>query len=148
MTYTMVGVVYMYRLISFKRFNLTSYGYLDFTGMTSEILNSKEKTFNPEISDAEFKFGRAISGSVNYVQSVLLGKGFRLLIGAGFQYLDVDLKVNDDRDKLIKRSLLIGGGLEYNYKHFFVQTNLSAAMGEDKNLGHDLDATIKTGINF
>ena len=144
----MVGAVYMYRLISFKCFNLTCYGYLDLTGMTSEILNSKEETFKSEISDTEFKFGRAISCSINYAQYVLLGKGFRLLIGTGFQYLDVDLKVNDDRDRLVKRSLLIGVGLEYNYKHFFVQTNLSAARGEDKNLGHDLDATIKTGINF
>jgi hypothetical protein len=44
--------------------------------------------------------------------------------------------------------MLLGGGVEYNYKRLFVQANLNAVIGEDKNLGHDIDAAIKTGINF
>jgi hypothetical protein len=144
-TYTMAGAVYAHRLFNFNLFDLTCYGYLDLTGMTN--LNS-EKTFESEAMNTEFKFDRAFSASISYVQSVLFGKGFNLLLEIGYQYLDIDMKVDDDQDKLIKKSVLIGGGLEYNYKHFFVQTNLGAVIGENKNLGHDLDASIKTGINF
>jgi hypothetical protein len=143
--YTMAGVVYARRLILFNLSELTCYGYLDLTIMTS--LNSEE-TVASGISDTETTFGRATSFCINYVQSNLLGKGFSLLIQTGFQWLDIDLEINDSKDKLTKKSMLLGGGVEYNYKRLFVQANLNALIGEDKNLGHDIDAAIKTGINF
>jgi hypothetical protein len=145
MTYTMAGVAYARRLVSFNPFDLAYYGYLDLTIMTSLY---SEEAIESGISDYKTTFGRATSYSINYVQSVLLGNNFRLLIETGFQRLDVDLKIGNNWDKLIKDSLLLGAGLEYNYKRFFVQTNLNAVIGDDKDLGHDLDATIKTGINF
>jgi hypothetical protein len=147
MTYTLAGVAFMHRIIS--------YGYLDLTIMTS--LNS-EKVFESGISGDETTFGRAVSYSINYFHSVPLDNNFSLLIGIGFERLVVDLKLDDSWDKLTKNSLLLGGGLEYNYQRFFVQANLCAVIGEDKNLrdvigedknlGHDINATIKTGINF
>jgi hypothetical protein len=142
-TYMMAGVVYARRFIFFYLFDLACYGYADLTIMTS--LNS-EKTLESEATNTEITFDRASSASINYTQSVLFGKGFSLLIETGFQWLGI----NDNQgNKLIeKTNLLIGGGFEYSYKRFFVQANLSTVIGEDKSLGHDLDATIKTGINF
>ena len=135
MTYTLVGAAYMRRIIS--------NGYLDLTIMTS--LNV-ENTIESKATNTEIKFGCATSYSISYVQSVLLGKGFSLLLEAGFQ----GLNINDNRgNKLIeKRSLLVGGGFEYNYKRFFAQINLNTVIGDDKNLGHDLDKAVKIGINF
>lgn len=143
MTYRMYGFVYARRLIFFNLSDLICNGYLDLTWMTN--LNS-EKTFESEATNTEIEFGRATSYSINYVQSVLLGKGFSLLIETGFQWFSID---DSQGNKLIKKtSFLVGGGFEYNYQRFFVQTNLSAVIDDDKHLGHDLDATLKTGINF
>ena len=155
MTYTLAGAAYTHRIISYDFFDLTCYGYLDLTIMTS--LNS-EKIYESGISGIETTFGRAVSYSISYVQSFQLDNNFSLSIGAGFQRLVVDLNIDDGWDKLTKDSMLLGGGFEYNYRSFFVQTNLSAVIGEDKNLsaiigedkdhGHDIIATIKIGINF
>jgi hypothetical protein len=139
-TYALAGFAYMYRIIP--------YGYLGLTVMLS--IGVEDRRFESEATNTEIEFGSATSVSINYAQAVPLGKGFSLLIEPGFQWLNI----NDSQgDKLIRKTnLLIGGGLEYdfeyNYKVFFLQANLSAVIGKDKNLGHDLDATIKIGINF
>ncbi len=133
-SYYLLGAAYA------RRFPI---GHLDLTLMTS--VNSDETC---EVGDAEIRFGRALYLAGGFAYPFRLGKGISLLLGVGYERLEIDLKVNNRADDLTKNSVLIGGGLEYAFKRFFSEMKVNAVFGEDKHLGHNLELSFKTGLNF
>lgn len=136
LSYLMLGVGY--KRLFYK-------GYVDVMLMTSSG-SDHELVIS---SGPPVTFGNASYLSLGYAYPLFqFNEAVRVLVGAGFETLNIPSKIDGESETISKRSAYIDMGIEHETNRMFIEAKGRAILGEDDSLGYDFGLLLKTGMKF